>query len=190
MALSRRAAVLALAALVAACQSAPPARTARPTLYDDLAAPGAQVDANRALSMINQYRVANGVAPLRLDPELTRIARDYAAVMARTDKMSHYTIPIGQRLVSAGYPAATAGENIAAGYHTLAEAFSGWRESPAHDRGMKDPDMTVMGIGTAYAPNSKYKVFWSLVFARPKTDTPGVGASPTLVSVAGAPAPR
>ncbi len=109
--------------------------------------------------------------------------------MADTDKMSHYTIAIGQRLKTGGYDAVTAGENIAAGYHTLAEAFSGWRESPAHDRGMKDADMTVMGIGTAYNPKSKYKVFWSVIFARPRGEqpgVPGVAGSPSVVTVADA----
>jgi uncharacterized protein YkwD len=29
------------------------------------------------------------------------------------------------------------------------------------------PDATHIGIATAYAPNSKYKVFWSLILAAP-----------------------
>jgi uncharacterized protein YkwD len=66
-----------------------------------------------------------------------------------------------------GFDAAVAVENIAAGYHTLAEAISGWRDSPPHRANMLNADVTRMGIATAYAPKSKYKVFWTLILARP-----------------------
>ena len=56
--------------------------------------------------------------------------------------------------------------NLSAGYHTLAEAFSGWRESAPHDATMLDPRATRMGIATAYAPGSKYKVYWALLTAK------------------------
>ena len=50
-------------------------------------------------------------------------------------------------------------------YHTLAEAFSGWRESAPHNRVMLDAKATRIGIATAYAPKSKYKVYWALAVA-------------------------
>ncbi len=49
----------------------------------------------------------------------------------------------------------------------MAEAFSGWRESPQHDRTMLAPSATRLGIATAYAPGSKYKVYWALIVASP-----------------------
>ena len=172
---------------LAACQSAPPPPP-KPTFYDDLASPTAHVDENKALSMLNQYRAQSGIAPLALDPQLSRIAQDYAKKMAATDKMGHdvdgHSL-LGTRLKSYGYQFANAGENVAAGYHTLAEAFSGWRQSPPHDRGMKDPEMNLMGIATAYNPNSKYKVFWCLIFAHP----PVVTADGTLMGATGGLAP-
>lgn len=179
---------------LAGCQSEPP-RAVQPTFYQDLASPGAQVDQQKALAMINEYRAKSGAGPLRLDPELGRIARSYAATMAAADRMSHQVTAadkLGERLRAEGYAFAAAGENIAAGYRTLAEAFSGWRQSPPHDRGMKDKDMTLMGIGTAVNPNSKYKVFWCLIFARPKdvVGVPGVESVPSMVTVAGAPLPQ
>ncbi len=58
-------------------------------------------------------------------------------------------------------------ENIAAGYHTLAEAFSGWRDSPPHRANMLNASVTRMGIAAVYTPKSKYKVFWSLILAAP-----------------------
>jgi uncharacterized protein YkwD len=161
---------LCAALALAACQSTPPPALPKPSFYEDLASPTARVDQTKALSMLNQYRAQSGIAPLTLDPQLSRIAEDYARKMAAADKMGHNVDGqslLGQRLKSYGYPFSNAGENVAAGYHTLAEAFSGWRQSPPHDRGMKDPEMSLMGIGTAYNPNSKYKVFWCLILAHP-----------------------
>lgn len=174
---------LCAALALAACQSAPPPPP-KPTFYEDLASPTARVDENKALSMLNQYRAQSGIAPLTLDPQLSRIAQDYANKMAAADKMGHdvdgHSL-LGTRLKGYGYPFSNAGENVAAGYHTLAEAFSGWRQSPPHDRGMKDPEMSLMGIATAYNPNSKYKVFWCLIFAHP----PVVTADGTLAGAGG-----
>jgi uncharacterized protein YkwD len=55
--------------------------------------------------------------------------------------------------------------NLSAGYRRMAEAFSGWRDSPQHDRVMKTPGASRMGIATAYAPGSKYQVYWALIVA-------------------------
>ena len=56
---------------------------------------------------------------------------------------------------------------------TLAEAFSGWRDSPPHRANMLLKDATQMGIAAAYAPGSKYKVFWALILAAPSADRRG-----------------
>ena len=105
---------------------------------------------------------------MTLDPELTRLAAAQASVMAKRDKLDHSAgRPFVGRLKASGYDAKTAAENISAGYHTLAEAFSGWRDSPPHRANMLLQGATHMGIGTAYAPNSKYKVFWTLILAAP-----------------------
>ena len=60
-------------------------------------------------------------------------------------------------------PPAVAVENVSAGYHTLAEAFSGWRDSPPHRANMLKSGVTKLGIAASYAPNTKYKVFWTLI---------------------------
>jgi Uncharacterized protein with SCP/PR1 domains len=169
--LSRLLPAIVVALGLAACSNEKMVAPERPSFYDDLGRPGARVDQAKAVEIISQYRMANGVAPLRLDPALSRVAQQYAENMARSDKMSHALQPYGalnKRLQDGGYAYLTAGENIAAGPRTLAAVFSEWRASPRHDRGMKDPEMTVMGIGAAYNPDSKYKVFWCLMLAYPK----------------------
>ena len=45
-----------------------------------------------------------------------------------------------------GYEYARIAENVAGGYQTLAEAFSGWRDSPDHKKNMLMPSATRIGI--------------------------------------------
>ena len=72
-----------------------------------------------------------------------------------------------QRIRTSGFDAKVAVENIRAGYHTLAEAFSGWRDSPPHRANMLNRGATRMGIAAVYSPKSKYKVFWAMILAEP-----------------------
>jgi Cysteine-rich secretory protein family len=82
-----------------------------------------------------------------------------------------------------GYPATLAVENVSAGYHTLAEAFSGWRDSPPHRANMLQNGVTKMGIAASYAPNTKYKVFWTLILASTEPrDTPGIRLPSTVLA--------
>ena len=57
----------------------------------------------------------------------------------------------------------TAVENVSAGYFSLADVMGGWRRLPRHNANLLDPQMHYMGIATAYAPGTHYKVYWALV---------------------------
>jgi uncharacterized protein YkwD len=140
-----------------------------PPFYENLARPGTQVNVLAAASMLSDYRRAKGLPALAPDDRLVALAADQARRMAAIDKLTHDPGGRGfvQRLKASNYDAVRAAENIGAGYHTLAEAFSGWRDSPSHDKNMLLPGATRFGIATAYAPNSKYKVFWALILAEP-----------------------
>jgi uncharacterized protein YkwD len=139
-----------------------------PSFYRNLAQAGAELDAGAAASMISGYRANNGLPAVTLDPELMRLARAQADVMAQRDKLDHNAgKPFVARLKSSGYPADAAAENVSAGYHTLAEAFSGWRDSPPHRANMLLKGATRIGIAAVYTPRSKYKVYWALILAAP-----------------------
>jgi uncharacterized protein YkwD len=140
----------------------------QPTFYNSMAAAGAEVDAKAAASMISGYRRNNGLGVVTLDPHLMRMAQEQARAMASKNRFEHDAAGVfAQRIKHSGYDAKIAVENIGAGYHTLAEAFSGWRDSPPHRANMLHSGVTKMGIATAYSANSKYKVFWALVLAAP-----------------------
>src|SRR5580698_9916816 len=158
---------LSLAAL-GGCSNNAPLPTGQPSFYIDLATTDAALDANAAQSMISGYRGNNGLGAVTIDPELMRLAGDQARTMAAHDKLDHAVgRPFEDRIRKSGFDAAVAVENISAGYHTLAEAFSGWRDSPPHRANMLNSHVTKMGIAAVYAPQSKYKVFWALIMAAP-----------------------
>src|ERR1043166_165527 len=139
-----------------------------PSFYRSLAAPNAALDAATAASMISGYRTNNGLSAVTVDPTLMKLAAAQARARAARDKLDHNVIrDFGDRLRGSGYDARAGVENIGAGYHTLAEAFSGWRDSPPHRKNMLMPGATQMGIAAAYSPRSKYKVFWALILAAP-----------------------
>lgn len=159
------AAVLALALAGCAGDYVP---TGQPSFYTNLAQPGARLDAAAAASMISGYRANNGLPQVVLDPHLMALAEAQAAAMAKRDKLDHNVgKPFVARLKVSGYDAKLAAENIGAGYHTLAEAFSGWRDSPPHRANMLLKDATRMGIAAVYTPSSKYKVYWAFLIADP-----------------------
>jgi len=161
--------ILALFALAACAGGDTAVPKAEPSFYRSLAQPGAELDAAAAASMISGYRANNGLGAVTLDPELSRLAQAQAAEMAKRDKLDHAAgKPFVARLKASGYDAKTAAENISAGYHTLAEAFSGWRDSPPHKANMLLTGATRMGIAAVYTPSSKYKVYWALILAEPE----------------------
>jgi uncharacterized protein YkwD len=160
--------LLALMALALAACTADTVPKGEPTFYANLAQPGAKVDAGAAASMISGYRANNGLPAVALDPKLMEIAQAQAEVMAKRDKLDHGAgKPFVTRLKTSGYNAKSAAENIGAGYHTLAEAFSGWRDSPPHRANMLLSGATRIGIAAVYTPSSKYKVYWALIIAQP-----------------------
>jgi uncharacterized protein YkwD len=138
----------------------------QPTMYLSMANSGAKLDPVAAASMISLYRQNNSLGAVAVDPELMKLAEQQSQAMASRNKLDHdVKAPLAKRLNASGYPATVAVENVSAGYHTMAEAFSGWRDSPPHRANMLKNGVTKLGIAATYAPNTKYKVFWTLILA-------------------------
>jgi uncharacterized protein YkwD len=157
---------------LAGCAGDNNALSGLPGFRQNLATAEAKLDVNAAQAIISSYRTNNGLGPVTIDPELMRLASEQARAMAARNDLDHSAWrPFSQRIQNSSFDAAVAVENIAAGYSNLAEAFSGWRASPEHRANMLNPAVTKMGIAAVYAPASKYKVFWSLILAKPDTRT-------------------
>jgi len=160
-------AVIGLLALGGCAAEAP---IEQPSMYLSMANGGAKLDPLAAASMISLYRQNNGLGGVTVDPALMNLAEQQSQAMASRNKLDHdVKAPLARRLSGSGYPATLAVENVSAGYHTLAEAFSGWRDSPPHKANMLKNGVTKLGIAASYAPNTKYKVFWTLILASTET---------------------
>ena len=127
---------------------------------------GAQLDADLALKLINDYRATNGLKPLRLDPKLTVAAKMHSRDLAKTDRISHYGSDGSSpwdRVKRAGYTAKIAAENVGTGQVTIDEVLKGWKESPGHNKNLLLPDADHMGIALVQDPKTEFKTFWTLV---------------------------
>jgi uncharacterized protein YkwD len=162
----RVAATLALLGFSGCASEAPPP-AGEPSFYKNLAQ-GGQLDPAAAQSMISGYRANNELGAVAIDPDLMKLAEEHSRTMAARDKLDHDVgKAFNQRVRGGRFDAKAAVENVSAGYHTLAEAFSGWRDSPPHRANMLNRNVTRIGIAAVYSPKSKYKVFWTLILAAP-----------------------
>jgi uncharacterized protein YkwD len=128
-----------------------------------------KVDGRSAAAIISRYRGQNGLGPVSVNSRLNALAEKQARAMAAADRMSHNVgSPFRARLNASGYFVRTAGENIAAGYSDFEDVFDRWRNSAPHRNNLLMRGATQIGIGKAYAPGTRYKVFWSLIVAAPE----------------------
>lgn len=170
-AFSHRALILATPLLLAACATNVATPTAAPPPSVPPLSAGAReraarqvhVDPVEAARLISQYREAQGLGAVTPDPVLQKLAQAQANAMAAHNVLSH-TIAgtLTERFDAAHLAQATAVENVSAGYFSLPAALDGWRNSRAHNANLIAPKMSRLGIATAYAPGTRYLVFWAL----------------------------
>ncbi len=123
-----------------------------------------------ALAMINEYRSAHDVAPLRLNPLLVKTALGYSEEMAGRDSITHHSsggAMLAHRLTKAGYDPFRAAENLSGGQRDFAEAFQAWIDSPTHRKNILNPELEELGIAVSYRKNSQYRTFWVMILATP-----------------------
>jgi uncharacterized protein YkwD len=107
---------------------------------------------------LNQVRIARGLPPLAMDPNLSRAAQSHSADMVRRDYFLHTTGPGGasfwRRILNFWHPNGSGilGEVMAWGTQdeaTNASAVARWLASPPHRRIILSTVYTEMGIGIA-----------------------------------------
>jgi len=101
------------------------------------------------LRLVNQERVANGLAPLEADPEMTEVARRHSADMFARGYFAHNT-PENKspfdRMRESEVRFRTAGENLAFA-PTVPMAHTGLMNSPGHRANILKPQFGRIGIG-------------------------------------------
>jgi uncharacterized protein YkwD len=156
---------------------ATPTATATGQAVAHTAAAPSSALAGEEITLINQYRAANGRGPLRSDAALNAEAAQYAKLLGDTNTFGHNG-PDGStpftRFAAAGFGGAMCGEALAAGQDTSGSALQTWTTSPAHNAILLGVNADSVGVGYYYAPNSTYKHYWVLVTGKAgATNCPG-----------------
>ena len=176
--------LLTAALLMLAGCAGEPARTGPVDARTMRSVAAVKLDPAEATRILSAYRTGHGLAPVRLDPALTAMARRQADAMAAAGTLSHSVAGgFSSRLHAAGLDTARAGENLGGGYLSTQEAFDGWRRSSGHNANLLLPGATRFGIALAKAPGTRYRVYWAMVIA---ADPPPRGDG-VLRSATGAP---
>lgn len=116
------------------------------------------------LRIINSYRAAKGIAPLKLNEKMTIMACARAEEIAWSGEHSHRR-PDGSMCFTifkdAGYETGTAGENLGYVFDNPEDVCLAWKESRTHYKNLMNPDFTEVGIGVAADPDERGKLCWA-----------------------------
>ncbi len=122
----------------------------------------ASADVGGLVTLINSYRLENGLGKLKEDQKLVNAACWLADDMGKKGYFSH-TDSLGRDMATrlAGFGITTStGENI---YYTTsgsgaANSFNGWKNSPGHNSIMLKGNYTRIGVGRSYYNDRWYWV--------------------------------
>ncbi|MEQ8823055.1 MAG: CAP domain-containing protein [Filomicrobium sp.] len=125
-----------------------------------------QLNSERALVVINEYRKANGLRALKLNAKLTAAAKAHSRDLAKWDRISHYGSDGSNpwdRVKRTGYKPRLAAENVGTGQVTFEEVMRGWKESAGHNKNLLLADAREAGLALVNDPRTEFKSFWTLV---------------------------
>lgn len=120
---------------------------------------------NEVLRLCNNIRVAQGLSPLTLNDQISKLADLKASDMSGKNYFAHQSPTYGSpfdMLKANGITYKAAAENIAKGYYTPQSVVDAWMESDSHKTNILSNKYTQMGVG--YDANGHY---WSQIFIRP-----------------------
>lgn len=131
----------------------------------------------QVLSMINRYRDANGLKPLRMDYHVRKVARARSRDMRNNDYFAHGSptgASAGTMMHNRGIRHWGWGENIGRisffGWDPTSKGMvDGWKASSGHDRMLLTRDYNYVGVGIARDANVAY---YTLVFVKQPDHTP------------------
>lgn len=138
------------------------------------AAQQALLDAHNEARSSGRYCGDNyygAVAPVSWNCSLTEAAAGHNADMANAGFFSHTSsngATLSDRALAAGYHYNYVGENIAAGYSSVASVMSGWLDSPGHCANIMSEHFTEMGAHRLNASGSDYGSYWTVDFGKPQ----------------------
>jgi hypothetical protein len=123
--------------------------------------------ADDIVAMISQYRRAHGLPVVKSDARFTAVAEHQARAMAAAGIMDHDVAGSFSSRI-AGAQSDSAGENIAEGTKTWANALRLWQNSPGHNANLLLRDADVIGVAVAHNDATRYKTYWAMVIGHRK----------------------
>lgn len=104
----------------------------------------------QVVELTNEERTAQGLEPLKVDTELSKVAREKSSDMAENNYFSHNSPNYGSpfdMMDQYGISYQTAGENIAKGQTTPEQVVNGWMNSEGHRENIMNSNFTHIGVG-------------------------------------------
>jgi uncharacterized protein YkwD len=115
-------------------------------------APVAEIEREIA-KRVNLIRRENRLPPLKVDPALAKVAREYSCALARRGALSHTDpagVSVADRVRKAGKTFGVVAENLASSANVpdpAATAVQSWMESPGHRKNILQPEFAETGVG-------------------------------------------
>lgn len=116
----------------------------------------------KVVELTNQERAKSGLPALKLDVELSKVAREKSRDMQSKNYFSHTSPTYGSpfdMMKSYGISYRTAGENIAMGQRSPEEVVKAWMNSQGHRENIMNPNFTHIGVGHISTGN-----YWTQMF--------------------------
>ena len=116
----------------------------------------------QVVQLTNAERAKAGLAPLQIDEELSRVAREKSRDMAVNRYFSHTSPTYGSpfdMMRSYGINYRAAGENIAKGQRSPQEVVNAWMNSQGHRENIMSPNFTHIGVGHVESGNHWTQMF-------------------------------
>jgi uncharacterized YkwD family protein len=104
----------------------------------------------QVVDLTNQERAKNGLPALKVDQELSKVAREKSSDMQRNNYFSHTSPTYGSpfdMMKQFGITYKAAGENIAKGQSSPEEVVNAWMNSEGHRKNILSANFTHIGVG-------------------------------------------
>jgi uncharacterized YkwD family protein len=116
----------------------------------------------KVVDLTNQERAKNGLAALKVDTTLSKMAREKSRDMSVNNYFSHTSPTYGSpfdMMKQYGITYRAAGENIAMGQRTPDEVVQAWMNSEGHRKNILNSNFTHIGVGHVASGN-----YWTQEF--------------------------
>lgn len=151
-----------------------------------------QIPPERIISLTNSERASRGLAPLKLNSQLTQAALTKAGDMFARDYWAHVS-PVGAQpwafITGAGYTYRYAAENLARDFSDPGSIITAWIASPSHRENLLSSRYQEIGVAVVDGKlGGQETTLVVQLFATPLTSQPVVGGTSSFtVQAAAAP---